>query len=258
MLSNIKKVSFPREHGSWGFLLEPLFLSLLVASSKNGLLLALATFVIFLNHQPVRILLNEKDSKKIKSSAIVFFLIYFLVIGVLLILISKETTFELLIPFSISIVIMFGYLLLEMKNYGRNLFAEFIAPIAITFVSLNIVLLDGWEFEKIFAFGIVLLSRAIPTLLYVRKKVKIIKGQNSKSVWLRVSELFFLILIIFLAFNNLVPFLSIFAVLLLIGRSVIGLLPKNKIEKIKKLGMKEFGFGILFVIINAIGYLFNL
>ncbi|MCP5064429.1 MAG: hypothetical protein GY936_18470 [Ignavibacteriae bacterium] len=258
MVSNIKKVSFPREHGSWGFLLEPLFLSLLVASTQNGFLLALATFIIFLNHQPVRILLNEKDSKKTKSSAIVFFLIYFLVIGVLLILIIRETTFELLIPFSISIVMMFGYLLLEMRNYGRNLFAEFIAPVAITFVALNIVLLDGWEFEKIFAFGIVLLSRAIPTLLYVRTKVEIIKGLNAQSVWLRISELFFLVLITFLALNNSVPLLSVFAILLLISRSIIGLLPKNKIEKIKKLGMKEFGFGILFVIINAFGYLFNL
>lgn len=258
MSLNIKKVSFPREHGSWGFLLEPLFLSLFVASSQNGLLLALTTFVIFLNHQPVRILLNEKDSKKIKSLAVVFFLIYFLVIGVLLILIIRETTLELLIPFSISIVIMFGYLLLEMKNYGRNLFVEFIAPVAITFIALNIVLLDGWEFEKIFAFGIVLLSRAIPTLLYVRTKVEIIKGLNAQSVWLRISELFFLILITFLAFNQSVPYLSIFAILLLVTRSVLGLLPKNKIEKIKRFGMKEFGFGILFVIINAIGYLFNL
>jgi len=258
MWSNIKKVSFPREHGSWGFLLEPLTLSLLVASSPNGLLLALATFVIFLNHQPVRILLNENDSKKIKSSAIVFFLIYFLVIGILLISITRETTLELLIPFSISIVIMFGYLVLEIKNYGRNLFAEFIAPVAIIFVALNIVLLDGWEFEKIFAFGIVLLSRTIPTLLYVRTKVKIIKGQNSESLWLRVTELFFLILITILALIKLIPILSIFAVLLLISRSIVGLQPKNKMEKIKKLGMKEFGFGILFVVINAVGYLFNL
>ncbi|MEE9432255.1 MAG: YwiC-like family protein [Melioribacteraceae bacterium] len=258
MLLNIKKVAFPREHGSWGFLIEPLLLSLLVAYTYNGLLLTLCTFVIFLAHQPARILLGKKDSKKLKSSALLFFILYSIIAILLLVVILSGTNIELLTPFLISIVLMFGFLVLEYNNFGRNLLVEFIAPVAITFVALNIVLFDGWTLEKIIAFGFVLLSRAIPTLLYVNTKVKIIKGQSTNSLLLRISEVLFLSLIIFLAVKNSVPYLSIFAILLLIVRSIIGLLPKNKNEKVRTMGMKEFGFGILFVIINAIGYLFDL
>jgi len=257
MISNIKKVAFPREHGSWGFFLEPILLSLLVGYSLNGLLLVLSSFVIFLAHQPIRVLLNKKNPKKIKSIAVITFVFYAFISLLLLSIVILEIEFEILGLFLISVLMMFGYLLLELKNLGRNLFAEFIAPIAITFIALNVVLLNNWTFTKIIFFGIVLLSRAIPTLLYIHTKVEIIKGKNISSLLLRVSEFIFLALIIFFALNNSVPYLSILAIAILIFRSVVGLLPKNKNEKTKEMGMKEFGFGILFVIINAIGYLFN-
>ena len=72
---HLKQIAVPREHGSWGYTLEPLALALLVAFSVNGLLLSLVTFLIFFAHQPIRIIFNKKlniYSKKLLNQVFYF------------------------------------------------------------------------------------------------------------------------------------------------------------------------------------------
>jgi len=41
---HIKQAALPNEHGSWGFVLEPLILVLLIAYSPTGFLLSITAF----------------------------------------------------------------------------------------------------------------------------------------------------------------------------------------------------------------------
>lgn len=256
-INKLKKVSYPKEHGSWGFFIEPILLSLIVAYTYTGLLLAISAFIIFLAHQPVRVLLNNHD-KELKKTAFIILVLYFVLTSSLLAEIFSQVQFEMLLLFFAAILMMFFFLILEFFKLGRHLIIEFIAPVAITLIGLNIAVFDAWDNVSLFAFEIILLSRVIPTVFYVNAKVQIIRKTKSSFLPLRISEFAFLILIIFLAFYAYVPALSIVAIIFLIARSFIGLFPKNQNEKVKQLGIKEFAYGFLFIIINSFGYLFGL
>lgn len=255
---HIKKVAFPPEHGSWGFVLEPLVLSLLVAYSFTGLLLAVSSFLIFLNHQPVRVLLNKKIKKQLFFPALLFFMTYSIFIVITLVYVVKNSQIENLLPFGLALLLMLIFFVMELKQKGRELLAEFIAPISITFIGMSIVLLGGWAFYLTTAFAVVLLARSIPTVLYIHIKVQAVKKKEFSKQVFYISEIIFLSLVAILAFSKLIPMLSIVGVILLIGRAVYGLSKKGLLENIRILGIKEFIFGILYVVIVYIGYYFNL
>lgn len=256
----IKQVAFPREHGSWGFVLEPLTLALLVAFTTDGFLIALSTFFIFLAHQPIRVLLNKKKNKRsvVKKTAFIVLLFYLAISSVLLLyVISKEALF-VFIPFVIAIVVMTIYLVLELLQLNRNLFTELFAPVAITFIAASIVLSADWELNKVFVFWLLLLSRSIPTTFYLHEKIKMLKKVTVNKFLTNFSGILFLAAISFFAAKRLLPYLSILAVLILVVRAFIGLSRNDKKISIRRIGILEFIYGGVFVIINAIGYFLSI
>jgi len=255
---HIKKVSFPPEHGSWGFVLEPLILSVLVSYSIQGLLLAVSSFFIFLNHQPVRVLLNKKVNKQLFLPALLFFTIYSAFIFISFFNVYRNTIIENLLPFVVAILLMLIFFVLELRQKGRKLIAEFIAPISITFIGVSIVLIGGWNIYAAITFAVVLLARSITTVLYIHLKVQHIKKKNFSKQLLYFTETVFFVLLVLLMLSNLVPMLSIIAVIMLIVRAVYGLSNKGLLENIKTMGIKEFIFGILYLVIVYIGYNLNL
>jgi len=54
-----KSIALPPEHGSWGFLLEPILLGLLVAPSLAGVMMALAVLGAFLMRHPLKIAFTD-------------------------------------------------------------------------------------------------------------------------------------------------------------------------------------------------------
>jgi hypothetical protein len=53
-------VALPSEHGGWGLTAEPILLGLLVAPSMAGILLGVATMVVFLARTPLRVVLVDR------------------------------------------------------------------------------------------------------------------------------------------------------------------------------------------------------
>jgi len=252
----IKQVAFPREHGSWGFVLEPLTLALLIAFTTDGFLIALSAFFIFLTHQPVRVLLNRKKNNHlgVKKAALIMSLFYLVVSSVLLVTAITNESLFVFIPFIVAIVMMTFYLFLELLHLNRSLFTELFAPVAITFIATSIVLAADWEINKVFVFWVILVSRSVPTTFYLHEKIKMLKKQKANKFLAHFSGLIFLIVIAFFAVKGLAPYLSILAVLILVTRAFIGLTHSDKKISIRKIGILEFFYGGLFVIVNAIGY----
>jgi len=256
--NNIKSVAFPREQGSWGFMLEPLILALLVAFTINGLLIALSAFIIFLSHQPVRAIANKKSHKEIKLTASIIFIIYSSIAVILIFTAFLNMKLILFLPYFTALLLMTIYLLLELKGYGRLLAAELIAPVAVSLIAVCITLVNGWSVNFILAFWIILLSRSIQTTFYINAIVKIIKKQSASPLLTYTSGFLFLLIVTLNAFQHLSPYLAIAAVIILIIRSFVGFTSTNKKVNIKKIGILEFVYGIVFIILVAIGYNFGL
>lgn len=256
-LSKIKKVAYPKEHGSWGFYFEPLLLSIIVAYSKNGLFLFLVSLFIFFAHQPVRVLFNKNQTEQLKKIALIFLMIYSGLAILFMTLIPFNFKIYVFIPFFLAIIIMAFYLAAEVLNYKKTLTTEAIAPFAVDLIAVSIVLLGGWTFASAMAFLVVLLNRSFPTVLYIHERLKLEREKEILSGFVNVFGMFGLLITIFLSFEKLIPYLSILAVLILVVRSSIGLSKFRKKLNIKQIGIYEFIYGILFVAIVALGYIIN-
>ena len=249
------KVGIPKEHGSWSFVLEPLLLSLIVAFSLEGLLLALATFFLFLSNQPLKIVANKTSSKKFKSTGIAVFSFYFLTAIVLLIFPLYNLKFEVLLPFFVGVMLMPIYLFAVLKNYARNLFVELLPIFSMTLIAVSIIMIDNsFSFSPI-VFGVLLLSRAIPTVMYIGAKVKEAKKNKFSVLPTHLLNIGFSLFIIYASFVNLLPQFTILGAILLTTRSAIGFSRFSFAKTIKQIGVMEFIYGSLFVVINGIAFL---
>ena len=256
--SNFKKVGFPHEHGSWGFFLEPIVLSLIVAYSINGFLLGLAAFSLFLSSQPLSYILKRIPKYLLKSSYVFFFAYLSFSIFILTYLNFSLNSTARLVPFFAAILLMGIFKLLELKSLNRNLIVELIPQIAVGLMSVSILLVDNWELVPIIGFVAIIFSRSIQTVFYINNKLKFFKGTKPNKALVNLIGLLFLITIIIMTQFNIVPWISVLAIILLMLRSAIGFFKKNKLEKVKIIGIKEFIYGFLFVVLISIGYNFGL
>ena len=249
------KVAVPKEHGSWGFVLEPLILSLIVAFTLDGLFLALATFFMFLSNQPLKVLTTKSAPKKLKPTAKIVLFFYLLITVILLIFLFFKIKFYLLLPFYSAILLLLIYKIAEFSQLSRKLYVELLPIFSMTLIATTIVMIDSvFSFDPII-FGLLLLSRSVPTVLYINAKVKWIKGMKFSTLPTHLLNGGFLIFIVYAVFNNLLPMLSILGMIILTARSIIGFSKFNFTKTVKQIGVVEFIYGGFFVVINGIAFL---
>ncbi len=251
---NIRQIALPIEHGSWGFVLEPLILSLIVAYSFPGLLLAVCTFFMFLSHQPIKILFKNKPDDYNKKIAIFFLIIYLLVILVLFVFVLLSVKLQSLIPFGLSLVVMIIYLSNLYNQKNRELINELSAPISISLLVLSILLFKNWQLEYVISFWIILLSRSVQTTFYVHTKLLMYKKKKYNLSVSIIISVFFTLLLIILAKLKLAPSLAYFASILLFFRTVWGLFVTKNHFKVKTFGILEFVYGATYLALVALGY----
>lgn len=252
----IINTAFPKEHGSWGLTYEPLLLAVIVAYSFAGLMTALAAFVIFLSHQPVRILLNKNITGEIKKHALLPLTVYSITVFLLFYFAFTNGKIENFIPFFAGIFLMLVFLVIETLGYGRNLAAEFIAPSAFGFIALTITLLGEFEFYSALGVLSLIYSRSITTIFYVHEKLLLQKGNKISKLPTRLSELFFFILLVYFATESFIPVTGLAAALIIFARAEYGLAKFRKEDTVKKVGIGEFAYGVIFILIVSVSYYF--
>ncbi|HED08130.1 MAG TPA: hypothetical protein ENI57_08450 [Ignavibacteria bacterium] len=255
---HIKQAAFPNEHGSWGFVLEPLVLALLVAYSSTGSLLFVTAFFLFLSHQPMKNIIKKYKNKPLLNASLLFLIIYLLISFFSFSFVLSEIEFFPLIFFGVAIVIMVFYLFMELMGKNRNLFSELIAPISISFIAVSIYSIKTFRIEYIIAFFFVLLARSIPTTFYIHAKLLLIKKKKSKNVISIISGCSFLIILFIFAVLGYSPYLAVAASLVLLIRAYFGLYISDNKIKITTFGIWEFIYGGLFVVITAAGYILKI
>ncbi|HID39744.1 MAG TPA: hypothetical protein EYP36_09565 [Calditrichaeota bacterium] len=258
MKSSIKAVALPKEHGAWGYVLEPFVLVLVVAFSLPGLYLMMAAFLFFLAHRPTSLVARPRNQTQNYLLSIGVSLVYIVGGLLMLVLAFPLLSVKSMLLFGSGTVIMVGYLVFDIYKKKRSLIAEQVVPVALSLMALSVPALAGWPDNRLIAFFFLLLTRPVPTTFYIHTRLKLDKGVEYSANMVYFSHSIALAYAVVAAFNEWIPKSLILAVSILTIRAVRGISPFRKRQNVKQLGIMEFGYGILFVLITAAGYILKI
>lgn len=254
-ISRYRSVALPAEHGGWGFLLEPMVAGLLVRPSWAGFWLCLAALGVFLIHQPLRIVVKdrlkgrryertrwaERFAAAYGGLAVVFFLLAWT---------QAQAAFWL--PLVIAVLLSVVQLLYEGRNRGRELVPETFGALALGATAPAVVLAAGSTLQLAAVLWLLMALRAVPSLLYVRVRLRLQRGQALQP-WLPIAaHLLALLVVLALCWLGLISWIGLAAPLLLLGRAVYGLRTTETPVPARDVGIQEMIFGLLFAVLVAL------
>lgn len=248
----VKKILLPRQHGSWGFTLEPLLLGLLAAFSVDGFWLALAIIFAFLNHQPIRIAFKSQGQKRFL--ALFFLSLFALIAGVIFVWFIYKQGLKTSTPVLITMALMVFYLGLDLRGYSRLLFTEILAAVAMGLVTVSMALAAGWNWPMALGLLTIVWIRAITTTYYVRARLRLDRGDR-RYVFRAYFVHFIGVLVLVLSVRYAhLPWLALIAYLVLTWRAFAGVSSRRRSLTVKQIGFREFLYGLQMVLLSALGY----
>lgn len=253
----LKAVAMPPEHGSWGFLLEPLLLGLLVAPSWAGVGITLGVVGAFLMRQPLKIAwVDHRRGRRYartrlaERAALGFGLLAVVGFGASLLLVGPAV----LLPFVLGVPlagVMFGS---YAQNRGRDLLPELAGAAALALAAISLALAGDRSYGVALALWIVLLARSIPSILYIRARLRLEKGQPFSHALPIVAHMVGLVTVGVWVALDYAPLLALVPIAILLARAVRGLSDYRGRVRVSTLGIWELIYGLLTVIFTAIGY----
>jgi hypothetical protein len=253
----IRSVALPSEHGGWGFLLEPILLGLLVAGSVSGILLAISAVGVFLIHQPLKVALKDRLKRRRPVRTIWaerFVVIYGLIALVPFIVLLLTTDRAFLLPVALAVPFAAVQLYFDSRNQSRRLIPEIGGALALAMIAPAIAVLAGWQLLPALTLWLLLALRAVPSILYVRARLQLERDHPIVPLPVWMSHAAAVGVSIALSITGAAPSSAIIACCVLLIRSVVGLSRYRKPRPAKIIGMQELGYGLLTVILIAVGY----
>lgn len=256
----IRAVALPPEHGSWGFLFEPLLLGLCVAGSLRGLLLASALLCAFLLHQPLKLALKDrlKGRHTPRTVPAERFAVGYGVSALLLLgIVGITSDLHFLVPLLFALPLLFVQLWYDARNQSRALIAELCGTLALGGAAAAIAILGGWSFRTALPLWLIVASRSIPSILYVRTRLRLEHGKPVRPYPVWIAHCAALLIILLAAATDMVPAVVISAFVLLLARALIGLSRWRKPRSAQQIGLMEIVYGLSVVAIAVTGYAVN-
>jgi len=251
-----KSIALPPEHGSWGFLLEPILLGLLVAPSLAGVMMALAVLGAFLMRHPLKIAFTDwRRGKRYArtKTAEQFIAGYGLLALVGLVgaitLAGIDILFPALLVVPLAVLQLFGYVC----NEGRNVLPELAGASAIAISVSCMTLASGESLRTALFLWVVLLARNIPSILYIRARLRLDKGTPVEAIPTYLSNLGAVLGVMVLTLAGYTSILSLVALLILAARAAYGLSPYRRNIRVQIIGVLEMFYGLRGVLLTAIG-----
>lgn len=252
-----KAVALPVEHGSWGFLMEPLVAGITVAPSVSAAWIALTVVGAFLLRQPLKITLSGGiRGRHLPQTdlALKFAALYFVIFCIGAIGAGYYARPESFIPFAIVMPFAVYQIYCDAKRKSRGLLAELLGSTALTASIAVICLAADWSFPHSVAMWAIITARLIPSIIYVRNRLKLEKAKTYSKLVPIASHLLALGAIVLFVLLGYSPFLMIPMFALLLVRCVIGLSAYRKKVKATKIGIGEVIYGALTVLFLIVGY----
>jgi hypothetical protein len=257
----LKSVALPVEHGSWGFLFEPLVAGLAIAFSVGGMWIAIMTIGAFLVRQPLKVLIIDRLGMKLREraeAALAFLAIYGAVFTAGLIGTIATVGWRPLLPFVFVLPFAAYQIYCDATRQGRQLVAEVIGAVSISASIAAIALSDGRPWAAAISLWLIFVLRLVPSILYVRNRLLLEKGKEYSRAVPMVAHVAALTTAAVLSYSGLSPVLTVFAMLVLLWRAVGGLAPGRRKLRAMQIGVLEIVYGAVTVLSVVIGHFVGL
>lgn len=249
-----RDVVWPKEHGSWSLALEPLAFGLIAAPSMGGAALGVAVAAAFFARQPLRVAVRSADVARrgtarvalaiCGAAALIACLGAALAAGNLLWL-------AWLVPVAVGGAVFVGH---DLRNAGREAVAEVTGAAAFAFVPAALAVLAGWTPLAAGALAVVMIGRAVPTVLAVRAALRMAKDGASSPVPALVSAGLALAAGTGLASAGAAPRMAAWALAGLWLRAGLLLVYPRPALRARTIGMCEAVLGAAFVVMVALAW----
>jgi hypothetical protein len=252
-----KPVALPVEHGGWGLLAEPVLLGLVLAPSGAGACLGLATLAAFLARHPFRLaLLDRRRRVRYPRTSLAerFCAAYVAVSALALAAAYALAPSAFWPPLVLAAPIGIASLAFDARGRSRDAPAEITGAIALAGAAAAIALAGGAAPSVAWSAWALLALRAVTSVLYVRARIRLDRGLPAGPVAVHIGHAAALCAASLLGLAGWAPWLAsaVFAVLL--ARSGWGLSSKRRRIRPQVLGFQELGYGVLTVVLLAVGY----
>ena len=255
----VRAIALPVEHGSWGFVLEPLVAGLIVAFSPAAPFIAVMVMGAFLSRQPLKIFFADRMAKRdLPQTAVAFkyALLYASVAAIGFLGTLYFAPAKTFLPLAAVAPLAALQIYYDASRKSRELLPELTGAVSAASTAAILALADNWTYASAAALWAVFAARTIPSILYVRNRLRLEKGKTFSQLIPFTAHLLALIVVSVLAYFNFssIPVVAIFAFLLV--RGSIGLSSYRKKIKAMRIGIWEVVYGTLVVISVVVGYFF--
>jgi len=253
----IRLVIVPPEHGGWAFLLEPILLGLLVAPSISGLWLALAASAVFMVRQPLKqALADRRGGKRYPRTVLAerFATGFALLALVALALAIPAARAPIWPPVLLAAPFALLQAYFDMRRRSRQLAAELAGALAIGASGAAITLAGGFALPAALALWALLGLRAVASILYVRARLRLERGEPPNAVPALAAQLGALAAGCLLVYGHLLPWLAVALLTLLGARALWGLSPFRHPARAAIIGAQEIVISLLTVASMALAY----
>lgn len=257
----VKAVAVPPEHGAWGFLFEPVVLGLGVAPSLAGLFLSIGVIGAFLARYPAKIAISDRIHHKryARTRLAERFATGYGVVALLgLGLAIAWGGVGILLPLLLAVPLGALLFLSNLQNRGRDLLPELAGACALALTASSLALAGEKSSGVALALWIILLARNIPSILYVRARLRLERGKPYRLAPVLASNAAGIIGVLILAWTGVAPILALAAVIILLIRAIYGLSPYRRRVSVQNVGFQEIGFGLMTVLLAILGYALKL
>lgn len=253
----LRAVALPAEHGGWGFLLEPILLGLLLAPSLGGLWLALSIFGMFLTRHPLKLAITDfRRGRRFTRTTLAerFVRLYtgLAALGLLLAVLTAGPA--MLLPMAFAFPLMLVQLYYDFSNRSRSVLPELAGPIALASVASSMALAGGWLLPDALALWLIGAGRSVPSVLYVRARLRLEKGGPASPMPALLSHILTLVVIAALIAAQLAPLLALLPFVVLLARAALGLSSRRVSVPARIIGFREMAYGGLTVLLVVLGY----
>lgn len=246
-----RALALPVEHGIWGFWLEPSLLALLVVPTRAGLCLALAVLATILAQHPFIVYLNDVKLGKHYPRTRLTFGLTMIYAFIALLLLSLSIFLAKSVMYLSPLLMVSPFILYQfqarLKHNGRHLLPELLGAASLSTIAPSLLLLGDINLDVALAVWLILLARTLPSILYVRARLRLGRGEpihhwpSLLSAGLAVALALGLVRLELMPTPVAIYFLTLFI------RTAFGLSSLRFPLKAKHIGMLELLFGFLLI-----------
>jgi hypothetical protein len=252
----LSRITLPVEHGSWGFLLEPLVAGIALAPSPAAPFIALFVVGAFLTRRPLQIFITQKrrhGSNDVIHTALIFVAAFgaFAFAGLIGSFFLTEPKY--LLPLIVAAPLGIYQLYRDVALPGRDLSAEIAGALIMPTSAAALVLGGGSSPQFAFSVWFLFAARLASSILYVRSRLNLEKGKPFSRIVPVAMHIISLFGVALLVNAGSLPGLVLPVVLILLARSIFGLSRFRTKMKAMKIGVWEIIYGSLLVVALVVG-----